>query len=89
MGKSRNDAGVYALLQLIARGGDTNMIKRGGMKLAEDAAAEIRASLEADPYPELGVVEEWDRRFIRRNLSPGGCADLLAVSYFLLDWGRQ
>ena len=26
------------------------------------------------------------RLFIRRNLSPGGCADLLAVSYFLLDW---
>ncbi|MBR2807668.1 MAG: citrate lyase holo-[Oscillospiraceae bacterium] len=89
MGKSRNDAGVYALLQLIARGGDTNMIKRGGMKLAEDAAAEIRASLEADPYPVLGLVEEWDRQFIWRNLSPGGCADLLAVSYFLLDWSRQ
>ena len=85
-GKSRNDAGVYALLRLIARGEDTNMIKRGGMKLAEDIAAEIRAFLEAEPDPKLSRIEEWDRLFIRRNLSPGGCADLLAVSYFLLDW---
>lgn len=88
MGKSRNDAGVYALLQLIARVEDTNMIKRGGLKLAEDIAAEIRAFLEAEPFPELSLVEEWDRMFIRQNLSPGGCADLLSVSYFLLDWKK-
>ena len=64
------------------------MIKRGGLKLAEDIAAEIRAFLEAEPFPELSLVEEWDRMFIRQNLSPGGCADLLSVSYFLLDWKK-
>ena len=85
-GKSRNDAGVFALLQLIARGEDTNMIKRGGMKLAEDTAAAIRDYLETEPCPDMSIVEEWDRLFIRQNLSPGGCADLLAVSWFLFDW---
>lgn len=87
-GKSRNDAGVFALLQLIARGEDTNMIKRGGLKLAEDTAAAIRSYLETEPSPDMSIVEEWDRLFIRRNLSPGGCADLLAVSLFLFDWKK-
>ena len=31
-------------------------------------------------------VQQLDELFIRRNLSPGGCADLLAVSFFLHDW---
>ena len=85
-GKSRNDAGVYALLRLIARGEDTNMFKRGGRTLAQSTAAEIRSALEREAWPELSAVEEWDQRFIRQNLSPGGSADLLAVSWFLLDW---
>ncbi|MBS5249868.1 MAG: triphosphoribosyl-dephospho-CoA synthase, partial [Oscillospiraceae bacterium] len=35
------------------------------------------------PLPALEAVEALDREMIRRNLSPGGCADLLAVTYFL------
>ena len=31
----------------------------------------------------LEAVRELDRAMIQRNLSPGGCADLLAASYFL------
>ena len=27
-----------------------------------------------------------DDAFIRKGLSPGGCADLLAIGFFLLDW---
>ncbi len=85
-GRSRNDAGVFALLHLIARGEDTNMMKRGGLKLAKETASAVRASLEINPWPDLRIVEDWDSLFIRQNLSPGGCADLLAVSYFLHDW---
>ena len=29
-------------------------------------------------------MEQLDQDYIRRNLSPGGCADLLAVSLLLL-----
>ena len=28
-------------------------------------------------------LEQLDQAFIARNLSPGGCADLLAITYFL------
>ena len=30
-----------------------------------------------------------DREFIRGNLSPGGCADLLAAAFFLLSWEEE
>ena len=33
--------------------------------------------------PTLEQVAKLDRQFIERNLSPGGCADLLAVTLFL------
>ena len=33
--------------------------------------------------PSLQEIAELDRQFIERNLSPGGCADLLAVTLFL------
>ena len=85
-GLSRNDAGVAALLHLIALGQDSNMIKRGGAKLASAVSEDLRAALEREPFPPLSCAEELDRDFIRQNLSPGGCADLLAAAYFLHDW---
>lgn len=85
-GRSRNDAGVLALLRLIALGEDTNMIRRGGMTLAGETAARTAALLAADPRPSRETVEALDDAFIRDNLSPGGCADLLAIGYFLNDW---
>ena len=33
--------------------------------------------------PSLQEISELDQQFIQRNLSPGGCADLLAVTLFL------
>ncbi len=85
-GMSRNDAGVNTLLHLIARGGDTNMIKRGGAELADAAVGRVRRLLAEYPRPETTRILELDTAFIRQDLSPGGCADLLAVSYFLYDW---
>lgn len=87
-GLSRNDAGASALLHLIALGQDSNMIKRGGPTLAASVAAELRTVLERDPFPSLVYAEALDRNFIRQNLSPGGCADLLAAAYFLHDWKK-
>ena len=88
-GMNRNDAGVVALLHLIARGEDTNMIKRGGTSLARETARRIRGMLDENSRPSMDCVREWDAFFIRNRLSPGGCADLLAVSYFLHDWRQQ
>lgn len=86
-GLAPNDAGAYALLALLGRVTDTNMIARGG---AERAAAAKAAALALWPWndvpaelPPLSAIAELDERFAADNLSPGGCADLLALAFFL------
>lgn len=85
-GKSRNDAGAAALLHLIARVEDTNMIARGGIKAAQAARTACAQLLSEAPFPDMEKIVNLDQEFIRRNLSPGGCADLLAAAFFLLSW---
>ena len=82
-GLNANDAGVYALLHLIAHVGDTALFHRGGADGATFAADAARVLIESDAFPTIADVEALDDAFIERNLSPGGCADLLAVTYFL------
>jgi len=85
-GRSWNEAGAIALLYLIAQGTDTNMVARGGLELAQAAAAQCRTLLERDALPSMEDIAQLDQEFIRDNLSPGGCADLLAAAFLLRDW---
>lgn len=85
-GCSENHAAAVALLNLIARGTDTNMVKRGGEDGALWGAEAAKKLLRAASTPEIEQVSALDREFIARNLSPGGCADLLAVTLFLGSW---
>ena len=85
-GHDRNDAGACALLALIAGGTDTNMAARGGMEAAQAASTRAAELLGGGRYPSMAEIEALDEAFIAQNLSPGGCADLLAVTYFLCDW---
>lgn len=80
-GMDRNTAGVMTLLHLIARVEDTNMIARGGPAGAKAGAEACAALLRGDCT--LAEVESLDDWFIEKNLSPGGCADLLAAVYFV------
>lgn len=82
-GRSLNDAGCAALLAMLAAETDTNMIARGGLSAQRETAAQISMLLEQEPYPCSRVLEAMDDRFIQKNLSPGGSADLLAVCYLL------
>lgn len=79
-GLSRNDAGALALLHLIAQVEDTNLYHRGGEAGAAWAKEAARSLL---PCPTRQQLEALDDAFIAKNLSPGGCADLLAVTCFL------
>lgn len=82
-GLSKNDAGVYTLLHLIANVADTNLYHRGGEAGAKWACETVCALLASKPYPTKEEIETLDDAFIARRLSPGGCADLLAVTFFL------
>lgn len=79
-GFSQNDAGAITLLHLIARVQDTNLYHRGGKAGAAWAADSARQLL---PRPTMAQIQALDDAFVQKNLSPGGCADLLAVTYFL------
>jgi triphosphoribosyl-dephospho-CoA synthase len=79
-------APVQACFALIACVGDTNLLHRGGLEGARYAAGAAAGFL-----AEGGVgAPRWRDRgarvhgeFVDRNLSPGGCADLLAMTLFV------
>lgn len=78
-----NGNGVWALVMLIANvREDTALYHRGGDS-GVAFAVEYARQLLLQPSVQIQDLEAMDDAFIARNLSPGGCADLLAVSYFL------
>lgn len=79
-GDSVNDAGVYALMALMAVVEDANVARRGGRMRARQLCAQAQALLE-DYTPQK--VREMDTQLIHEHISPGGCADMLAVVFFL------
>ncbi len=82
-GLSFNDAGCITLLHLMAATDDTNLIHRSNYDTQQKIRKDFTDLLQKDPFPTRSVIEEMDRDFIVRNLSPGGSADLLALTYFL------
>ena len=65
---------------------DTNLLHRGGgagLHFAQEQAAGFlrQGGVEQEQWRERAAAVH--RAFIARRLSPGGCADLLAVTFFL------
>ena len=83
MGKTINEAGCAALLAMLAQTMDTNMIHRGSFKIQQEIMEKLSDLLEDEPFPSQKTLEGLDEAFIRKNLSPGGTADLLAMTYML------
>lgn len=86
-GFSFNDAGVVALLHLIGNVKDTNIISRSDLKTQELVQKKVKYLLEAEECSVEFLKEsarQLDEFFIRHNISAGGCADLLAISFMLL-----
>ena len=82
-GLCHNDAGAVTLLNLVANVEDTNLYHRGGKEGRQYAARQAQMLLEILPCPTAKKIEAVDDAFIEKNLSPGGSADLLAITYFL------
>jgi triphosphoribosyl-dephospho-CoA synthase len=81
-------AAVQALFALVANVDDTNLLWRGGREGLAFAQASARQFLDRGGI----FAHDWrahacdvHREFVARRLSPGGCADLLAVTLFLHD----
>ena len=79
-GYSENDAGVFALLNLISKVDDTCIYARGGTDGLSFAKSLASKALQGDFMKEAATV---DSLFIKKRLSPGGCADLLAAAMFI------
>lgn len=74
---------LTALLGLLARCTDTNLLYRGGRKGLLLVRAMARAALCLPQGMHPWAARGMDRVMIRRNLSPGGSADLLALALFM------
>jgi holo-ACP synthase/triphosphoribosyl-dephospho-CoA synthase len=84
-GGSVNDAGIAAFLRLLPVTADTNIIHRAGPEVLGRVQKETAAFLAAGPGAAdmREYAAKLDREFIEKNISPGGCADLLALALFL------
>lgn len=83
LGYDLNRAGCAALLAILANSTDTNMIARSSRERQSAWAEHLQTMLTETPYPDEAALTELDDRFIAEHLSPGGSADLLALSYLL------
>lgn len=87
LGYSLNDAGAITLLFLIASIEDTNIISRSNYEMMLQVQKEIKNLLESTNLTVDNLntlLATLDETFIERNISPGGCADLLALCYFFV-----
>ena len=87
-GKNKNDAGAYALLHLIKNVYDTSVYNRGGHEGVTYAMTRAGECLKSG-YPTEEELLHLDSEFTERNLSPGGSADLLALTYFLNEIEKE
>ena len=93
-GMGMQDAALCALVALMARAEDTNAVRRGGAegarRLRERAAAEDAALSARLAVPGFDAQTEgealrfrltrWDAELSAAGISPGGCADMLALT---------
>lgn len=75
-----------ALLYLLAVNHDTNLVHRGGLAALAHVQSRALSLIEAGGVQSSDFkvrMLDFDSDLIARNLSPGGSADLLAVTWFL------
>jgi holo-ACP synthase / triphosphoribosyl-dephospho-CoA synthase len=85
-GLSLNDALVHALIGLMSETEDTTILNRHDIDTLTSVQNEAKSIMEAGGAltnsGRLRVIE-LDKKYSQNGISPGGSADLLAVTYFL------
>lgn len=79
----RESGALTALLWLMVHTEDTNLYHRGGAEGASFVKNQAAAILDTPKEGRLPLIQALDDVMICRHLSPGGCADLLALALFL------
>lgn len=82
-GYSYDRAGSITLLYLIAETIDTNIITRSDYEMCMKIKNQLKRLIKEKDVITTAMLEKIDQKFIEYNISPGGSADLLAVSWFL------
>lgn len=80
------------LMLLMAHNGDTNIASRGGLDgllWLQQQAKRVMGEGGIRRAGDLQKLHDLDRQCIARNLSPGGSADLLIVTWFLNEISRS
>ena len=83
---SMNDLFLEIIINLMAESEDTNVIIRGGIDSLKSVKSISREFLKLGGIKQFKArekLEQINEDFIKNNISPGGSADLLAVSIFL------
>lgn len=74
---------LTVLLWLMAHVEDSNVYYRGGADAAAMVHCSAAAILEAPPAQRVSLTAALDEQLIAHRISPGGCADLLALALLL------
>ena len=91
-GESEDVALLRMLLGLMAANPDTNLVSRGGIEGLNYARRYSRRLLKIKRLPADKLVNallRMDAEFIKRNLSPGGSADLISVGWLLSQFSPE
>ncbi len=79
-----NTAYPLALCDIMAVMSDTNVLHRGGSDALDYMHNEAKEISEMRENQRIDDLYELDDEFIKRNISPGGCADVLACAIYLI-----
>ena len=73
---------LFALLTAMSLCEDTNLLYRGGREALDFVQKEAGKALALPSEKRLTAARRLDKALIRKNLSPGGAADLFALALF-------
>lgn len=89
-GGTKKDAALFALLKIMRRCEDSNVIHRGGIEYWEgeyrSSVDETLACFDSLNPKDYAPLLRLQQQFEQRKISPGGAADLLACTLFLHDF---